>query len=387
MFKLEYDLLLYDVTSTYFEGQANGNVLAARGYSRDHRPDCKQVCIGLVVTREGHPLGYEVFAGNRHDAQTLRQIVERMERRYGREGRIWALDRGMIDAANLAWLQERGSRYIVGTPKGQLKRFERELLKGSWHAIRDGLEVRTVSRKGDSETFILCRSADRRAKERAIRERFEQRIVNGLDAIAKRCAQRRYQLGVIERCVGRLLGLNSRAARLFTVQVRHDASGRVQVTWSRKATAIASAQRREGCYLLRSNVPDWTAEELWKAYMQLTEAEAAFRIQKDELRLRPVWHQTAERVQAHILVCFLAYALRKTLEAWSQRAGPGRSVATLLEEFARIQSTDVVLPTIDGRAVRIRCVVRPDRPQAILLQHPGLELPQRLRLPKGVVDL
>jgi hypothetical protein len=293
----------------------------------------------------------------------------------------------MIDATNLQWLKERGSRYIVGTPKGELKRFEQELLKGTWHEIREGLEVRSVPGEADSETFLLCRSADRAAKERAMRERFEQRIEKGLQAIVRRCEQKRCDLGVIERRVGRLLGKNSRAARLFSVEVGHNESGRVCVTWSRKAPALESAKRREGCYLLRSNILDWTAEDLWKAYMQLTEAEAAFRIQKDELRLRPVWHQTAERVQAHILVCFLAYVLRKTLEGWSQRAGLGRSLPTLLEEFARIQSTDIVLPTTDGRTVRLRCVVRPDKAQTILLQHLGLELPQRLRIPKGVADL
>jgi transposase len=387
LLKLQYDLLLYDVTSTYFEGQANGNTLAARGYSRDHRSDCKQVCIGLVVSREGYPLGYEVFAGNRRDSTTLQEIVKRMEERYGRADRIWAVDRGMIDASNLKWLKERGSRFIVGTPKGELKRFEQELLKGTWHAIREGLEVRSVADESGSETFILCRSADRAAKERAMRERFEQRIEKGLEAIVRRCEQKRCDLGVIERRIGRLLGKNTRAARLFSVRVGRDEKGRVCVTWSRRASALESAKRREGCYLLRSNVSDWTDEDLWKAYMQLTEAEAAFRIQKDELRLRPVWHQTAGRVQAHILVCFIAYVMYRTLEGWSQRAGLGRSIPTLLEEFARIQSTDVVLPTTDGRAVRLRCVVRPDKPQTILLQHLGLELPQRLRIPKGVADL
>jgi len=384
LFQLEYDLLLYDVTSTYFEGQANGNTLAARGYSRDHRSDCKQVCIGLVVSRDGFPLGYEVFAGNRRDSTTLREIVQRMEARYGREGRIWAVDRGMIDKANLKWLKERGSRYIVGTPKGELKRFEQELLNGSWHEIREGLEVRCVHDGADAETFILCRSADRAAKETAMRERFEQRIEQGLQAIVRACEKQRCDPGVIERRIGRLLGKNSRAARLFSVQVDRGKSGRTVVTWSRKSAALESAKRREGCYLLRSNVADWKAEDLWKAYMQLTEAEAAFRIQKDELRLRPVWHQTAERVQAHILECFIAYVLRKTLEAWSQRTGLGRSIPTLMEEFARIQSTDVILPTTSGQAVRLRCVVRPDKAQSILLQRLGLTLPERLRIPKGV---
>lgn len=378
---------MYDVTSTYFEGQANSNTLAARGYSRDHRPDCKQICIGLVVSREGFPLGYEVFAGNRRDSTTLQEVVQRMEQRYGREGRIWAVDRGMIDASNLKWLQERGSRYIVGTPKGELKHFEQELLKGSWRQIRQGLEVRTIAGEDDSETFILCHSGDRAATERAMRERFEGRIEKGLQAIARRCQQKRCDLGVIERRIGRLLGKNSRAAKLFSVKVGRDRSGRVVVTWSRQASALESAQRREGAYWLRSNIPDWTAEDLWKSYMQLTEAEAAFRIQKDELRLRPIWHQIAERVEAHILECFLAYVLRKTLEGWSHRAGLGRSIPTLMEEFARIQSTDVVFPTTDGHTVRLRCVVRPDKAQTILLQHLGLNLPHRLQIPKGVVDL
>jgi hypothetical protein len=172
LFELEYDLLLYDVTSTYFEGQAQANKLAARGYSRDHRPDCQQVCIGLVVTREGYPLGYEVFAGNTNDVTTVQRIVARMEERYGQAGRIWVLDRGMISDANLAWLRERGSRYIVGTPKSQLKQFERQLLEGTWSEVREGLEVQIVPGESGAETFILCRSADRMTKERAMRERF-----------------------------------------------------------------------------------------------------------------------------------------------------------------------------------------------------------------------
>jgi transposase len=387
LFRLEYDLLLYDVTSTYFEGLARRNPLAQRGYSRDHRPDCKQVCIGLVVTREGYPLGYEVFAGNRNDVTTLQEIVERMEACYGREGRIWAVDRGMISEAKLKWLQERGSRYIVGTPKGQLKQYERQLLEGSWTEIREGLEVQTVSDSAETETFILCRSADRAAKERAMRERFVQRIQAGLERVQEACRKRKCALGVIERRVGRLLGRNSRGAGLFSVQVSLKENGGAQVEWSKRAAVEESSAKRDGCYVLRSNVPDWTAEQLWKAYIQLTEAEAAFRIQKDQLKLRPVWHQKEERVNAHILVCFLAYVLRKTLEGWSHRAGLGRSTTTLLEEFARIQSTDVVLPTTDGRNVRLRCVVRPDRAQMILLSHLGFELPERLRLPKGLSQL
>ena len=384
LFELDYELLLYDVTSTYFEGEAEGNRLAKRGYSRDHRPDCKQVCIGLVVTTEGYPLGYEVFAGNRNDVTTLREIVIRMEARYGRMRRIWALDRGMVSEANLQWLRERGSHYIVGTPKSQLRQFERELTEGAWSEVREGLEVKTCRGPEGRETFVLCRSEDRGSKERAMRERFEKRIEAGLEKIRAACEARRQQVGAVERRVGRLLGQNTRSAGLFDVGVTARSDGRAQLEWSKRPDRSQWALLSEGCYLLRSNLEDWTGKRVWQAYIHLTDAEAAFRIQKDELRLRPVWHQSAERVQAHILVCFLAFVLRKTLEGWSKRAGLGNSVATLLEEFARIQSTDVVLPTRDGRTVRLRCIVRPDRAQSILLDHLGLILPERLRIPKGL---
>jgi transposase len=384
LFALEYDLLLYDVTSIYFEGLAEGNPLAQRGYSRDHRSDCKQVCIGLVVTRDGFPLGFEVFAGNRHDSTTLREIVVRMEERYGRSSRVWALDRGMVGEEHLKWLRERGSRYIVGTPKNQLRAYERQLVEGEWSAIRDGLAVQLVPSEDGVETFILCRSDDRALKEQAMRERFAARIEAGLTSMAAGCLKRRSAPGVIERRVGRLLQRNQRAARFYDIRVAATEDGAARLEWSRCAAAWTQACACDGCYVLRSNVTDWTAQELWQAYIQLTEAEAAFRIHKESLQLRPVWHQTAERVQAHILVCFLAYVLRKTLDGWCRQAGLGSSVTTVLEEMARIQSTDVVLPTQDGRQVRLRCVVRPDPAQAILLDRLGLQLPQRLRLPRGV---
>jgi len=385
LFGIEYDLLLYDITSTYFEGLAARNPQAQRGYSRDHRPDCKQVLIGLVVTRDGYPLGYEVFAGNRNDSTTVQEIVRRMEGRYGREQRIWVLDRGMVSAATLAWLRERGSRYIVGTPRSRLKDFADSIQNGSWQALREGLEVQLgAAVDGSVETFILCRSADRATKEQAMRRRFVDRIEAGLTKIRAACARQRCDVGKIERRVGRLLGKNTRAAGLFRVVVSTRPEGGVRVTWSRKADAEAWARSIQGCYVLRSNVSDWAPAELWRAYMHLTDAEAAFRAHKSDLQLRPVWHHREDRVQAHILVCFLAYVLRKTLETWSDRAGLGKSTTTLLEELARIQSTDVVAPTTDGRIIRLRCVVRPDKAQAVLLQHLGLELPQRLKLPRGL---
>ena len=384
LFDLEYDLLLYDITSTYFEGEAAANTQARRGHSRDHRRDCKQVLIGLVVTRDGYPLGYEVFAGNRHDSTTLQEIVERMEVFYGRKGRIWVLDRGMVSEVNLTWLKERGSRYIVGTPRSRLKQFTRAVRHGDWEALRQGLEVQRCQGDDGSETFILCRSAARAVKEQAMRERFVTRIVTGLRQIRTACRRQRCDPGKIERRVGRLLGKNTRAAGLFRVVVATGPDGRALISWSRRGAAQSWARSSQGCYVLRSNVADWDAEELWRAYMHLTDAEAAFRIQKTDLCVRPVWHQTASRVQAHLLVCFLAYVLRKTLEGWMARAGLGNSPTTVLEELARIQSTDVVAPTTDGRTMRLRCVVRPDKAQSLLLDHLGLKLPQRLRLPAGM---
>lgn len=384
LFGLEYDLLLYDITSTYFEGQAAANPQAQRGHSRDHRRDCKQVLIGLVVSRDGYPLGYEVFAGNRHDSTTLQEIVTRMEDFYGRQGRIWVLDRGMVSAASLAWLKQRGSRYIVGTPRSRLKQFARALRHGDWETLREGLEVQRCPDGAGIETFILCRSAARADKEQAMRARFVTRIETGLKKIRAACRRQRCAPGKIERRLGRLLGKNTRAAGLFRVVVEKRSAGGARIRWRRRGPAQAWARSSQGCYVLRSNVADWDAEELWRAYMHLTDAEAAFRIHKTDLSVRPVWHQTAGRVQAHLLVCFLAYVLRKTLEGWMARAGLGNSPTTVLEELGRIQSTDVVAPTTDGRTIRLRCVVRPDKAQSLLLDHLGLKLPQRLRLPRGI---
>lgn len=392
LFGIEYDLLLYDVTSTYFEGLTADSELAKRGYSRDHRSDCLQVCIGLVVTRDGFPLGYEVFAGNRHDSTTMREVIERMESKYGRQNRIWAMDRGMVSEEHLEWLRARGSRYIVGTPKSQLKKFEQSLIDGTWHQIREGLQVQTVcaeahDEQDQPETFILCRSADRAAKERAMRERFALRIQQGLEQLQERCRRSKpgkLETGVIERSVGRLMERNTRAASFFNVSVAKDAAGQTQLTWKRCEVPIGLAELRDGCYLLRTNVSNWEPEELWRAYIHLTDAESAFRTQKDQLGLRPIWHRLAHRIEAHILICFLAYALQKTLEGWCQKAGLGRSPRKVLDELANIQSTDVTFPTTDGRTVRLRCIVRADPAQDALLARLGLELPKRLRLPSGL---
>ena len=381
LFDLEYDLLLYDVTSTYFEGECSGNHQAARGYSRDHRPDCKQVCVALVVSSCGMPLAYEVFDGNRNDSTTVEEIVECIESKYGSASRIWVMDRGMVSEENIEFLKENSQRYILGTPKSQLRRFERELLEGGWQSIRDGLEVKLCPCPDGDETFILCRSVDRREKEKGMHERFEKRIKAGLEKIADVCRRYKRKPSIIERRVGRLLGQNSRAAGLFKIEVK-DNDGRAEVVvWEVDAWREWSTLS-EGCYLLRSNITDWTAEDLWKAYIQLTQAEAAFRVTKSDLSIRPIWHQREERVQAHILVCFLAYVVWKTLSQMCQAAGLGSEPRKVFDEIAQIQMVDVVLPTKSGVNIRRRCVAQPTKHQAILLQRLGLTLPTHMEIHK-----
>ncbi len=384
LFAVENEVLLYDVTSVYFEGEALADPQAQRGYSRDHRPDCKQVLIALVVTFDGFPLGYEVFAGNTDDSRTLQTIVATMEARHGMLGRVWIADRGMASAANLAWLRDTGRRYIIGAPKSELKKFGAALATTvGWRTVHEGVEVKLASHPETNETVILCRSADRRDKERAMHDRFSRRIEVALDRLTARIARSKKSLDPVQvnRQIGRILQQNQRAAARFAVSLEPDnspAGFHLQV-----AHHIAFddwARLSEGAYLLRSNISDWSDQQLWKAYIQLTQAEAAFRIHKDQLNVRPIWHQRQDRVQAHILVCFLAFVLWKSLEMWQQRAGLGNSPRTVLEELARSQSHDVVLPTTTHGPIRLRCVTQPDAAQAALLDRLGIILPKRMRL-------
>ena len=375
LFALDYDLLLYDVTSTYFEGEAAANPQAQRGYSRDHRPDCKQVNIAMVVSRSGLPLGYEVFAGNRSDVTTVEEIVEAMEKKYGQANRIWVMDRGMVSADNVEFLQKGGRRYILGTPKSMLRKFEQQLLDETWKEVHTGLEVKLCQAPEGQEVFILCRSAQRRLKEQAIHTRFEQRIEQKLEQMAASCRQRKQDPLLLAQRLGKMLGRNSRASGLFRVHIQTDSRGGAHLDWSKRDDWRDWARLSEGCYLLRSNVTDWSGEELWRAYMQLTEAEAAFRIHKSDLLLRPVWHHLQHRVHAHILICFLTYVLWKTLGQWCHSAGLGDEPRKIFAELEQISLVDVVLPTRAGISIRKRCVSRPTDHQAILLQQLGLELP------------
>jgi hypothetical protein len=382
LFDLSYDILLYDLTSTYFEGQCAANPMARRGYSRDSRPDCLQVVIALIVTVEGYPLGYEVFDGNTADSTTVRQIVEKVESEHGQSKRIWVMDRGNVSAANLEFIGQRGGQYIVGTPKAMLRQVQGELTQEGWQQVREGIEVKVIRHaEHEQETFVLCRSADRISKEVGMLEKFAARMEKGLEAMKKSAEKGRLKsLPTAHERLGKLRDRNWRAAACFDVKITESA-GRLEINWTKD-----DQEKRQlcGCYLLRTNMAETDAVKLWKQYIQLVDVEWAFRISKDELELRPVWHQQAERVKAHILVCFIAYAMWKTLCGWMHASGLGDAPRTLMEELRTIQSGEVMLPIrntdgTSGQTLVIRCVTLPDEHTKVLLTRLGLTLPNHLK--------
>jgi transposase len=385
LFGTTFDLLLYDITSTYFEGQMKGNVQARHGYSRDGRPDCVQVCIALVVTPEGLPLAYEVFDGNRTDVTTVEEIVEAMRTKYGHERRTWVMDRGMVSGDNLDALRECKASYLVGTPKSMLKHFERHILAEDWEQVAPGVDVKLCSAPdGAQETFVLCRSLGRVDKERAIRDKQYRRLEDGLNALKAHIDADTKALrnrSTAERRVGRLFQKHWRAAALYNVHITeiddpsHKSGKRLSMTIACDETHREWTELVDGCYLLRTNLSGWDAATLWKTYIGLTQVEDAFRTAKHDLGLRPIYHHKPERAQAHILVCFLALVLWRTLQHWMQSCGLGTAPRKLLEEMAEIRSLDVVLPTRTGTNLRLRTVARPEPHLAILLDKLGLFLP------------
>jgi transposase len=397
LFGTTYDLLLYDITSTYFEGTGKDNPQARHGYSRDSRPDCVQVCIALVVTPEALPLAYEVFDGNRADVSTVEEIMQVMREKYGQQRRTWVMDRGMISEDNLDLLRQAGASYLVGTPRSMLKHFARRLLEETdWTKIESGVEVKLCAGpQGANETFVLCRSPLRKEKEKAMRSRQVEKLEQALAKLkAATTAEQRAlrDLGRAERRVGRLLARYSRAAHLFEIAIRETtdpaAPGkkRLAVKVERKAELEDWATLADGCYLLRTNLAGKSAVELWKTYIGLTQIEDSFRIGKHDLGLRPVFHHTAERTQAHILVCFLALVMWRTLQQWMEGCGLGTAPRKLLEELAEVRSLDVVLPTGRGAELRLRTVSRPEPHLATLLQRLGLALPGRPKQIQNVVE-
>jgi transposase len=387
-FGVGFEFLLYDVTSTYFEGLALRNTKAARGYSRDHRPDCKQVCIGLVVTPEGLPISCEVFAGNRNDVTTLQEIVQKMEEKYGQAQRVWVVDRGMVSEENLQWLRQRKAIYLVGTPKAQLKKYQAALLdQANWKAVHQGLEVKRLPSEGGEEQFILCRSVDRAAKERAILDRQLNHLrseLAKLDLWLKEHPMK--DLEAAGRRIGRWLGKYPAAAAALEVTTKKDDHRRAcGLEVGEQAQRLEWARLAHGAYLLRTNHPATDPTELWRWYIQLNQAEAAFRTGKSDLSLRPVFHQKTERVEAHILVSFLSLALWRTLEQWMRAKGLGDCARQLLLELDELRSMDVILPTRPSGEIHLRVVARPEKPLAQLLAHLGLELPSVPKILENVV--
>jgi transposase len=317
-----------------------------------------------------------------------------MENKFGKVNRVWVMDRGMVSAENIAWLNSTGRRYVIGTARSELGRFAKQIAeKSDWRQIREDIEVKICRGPDGSETFLLCRSLSRSEKEKAMHERFSQRIEEGLQSLGRRIEKSKTALdrGGLERQIGRLLERNCRAAARYSISLTEDKAtpAGVKLKWSTRWEWEDWAKLSEGTYILRSNIHHWSDQELWKTYIQLSEAEAAFRIHKSDLCLRPIWHHKQDRIKAHILICFLAYVLWKTLQQWQSRAGLGDSPRTILSELSRIHSADIVLPLADGskRELRLRCVVRPDREQQLLLQRLGLTLPERLRPPAGTPNV
>jgi transposase len=389
LFGTTFDFLLYDITSTYFEGSGKSNPQAQRGYSRDGRPDCVQVCIGLVASREGLPLAYEVFDGNRADVTTVEDMVDYMEAKYGQARHVWVMDRGMVSEGNLQYLRKRGDHYLVGTPKSMLKRFERELLETDWEEVQPGVEIKLVrSPEGTEESFLLCRSDKRREKESAILSRFTSRMESGLDKLARQAEKGtlkdRY---IAERRIGRLMERNSRAASLFDVSVEEVGRGkekRLRIHIQKKNKHYDWASQTAGSYLLRTNWPGQDPRELWKTYIQLTQVEDAFRVSKSDLCIRPIYHQRRDRTQAHILVCFLALVLWRTLQQWMSGCGLGTAPRKLLEEMHELLSLDVLLPARE-KTLRLRLVATAPQKLKVLLHYMKLPLPNRPKVLQNVV--
>ena len=393
LFGAEFDVLLYDLTSTYVEGAAENNPMVRRGYSRDHRPDCEQLVIALIVNHEGFPFSYETFDGNRTDVSTMETILRMVERKYGKARRIWVFDRGIVSEENLAAIRKRDGQYLTGTPRSQMKQFEAELLQDDWTRVRPEVEIKKVSTPQGEETYILCRTSGRKEKEKAIRNRFSNSMETALQGLENAIATGRLKdRNKMERRLGKIQARHPQVNDLYDLDLRDTAEG-LRLFWQIREDRKNWRESREGAYLLRTNLQADTAEELWSKYMQLTEAEASFRALKSELSVRPLFHQLEPRVKAHVMVAFLGYALWVTLKHLLKRRpvtapkpsasgvddaqpmSPMRAIALL----STLQSADIVLPTTDGREIRLRRITEPTAEQKSLLRQLGVSLPEHLQ--------
>ena len=375
LFNVPFDVLLYDLTSTYVEGEAEQNPKAKRGYSRDGRPDCKQVVVALVITPEGFPLAYEVMDGNTSDKTTLRGFLTKIENLYGKARRVWLMDRGIPTEAVLQEMREaeRQMFYLVGTPKARVSKYEKQWLDLPWQKVRDSVEVKLFSQ--DGEMYVLAKSQGRQQKEIAIRRKKLARLLRKLRRMRKSLPKRDQlllRLGAAKTEAGRAFGFVK-----IRVPGKDEAVTRETFTFQTDKAKLKEAQQRDGHYLLRTNMVAEDPAVLWDRYMQLTQIEAAFKCLKSELGIRPIYHQLEHRVEAHILVAFLAYCLSVTLKHRLQAHAPGLTPRAVLEKLAAIQMLDVSLPTTDGRCLIMPRYTEPEAEVALLLHQLQLTLPSQ----------
>lgn len=371
LFGASFDVLLYDLTSTYFEGEAQEVEKAARGYSRDHRPDCAQLVIAMVVTPEGFPLSYEVFEGNRADVTTVEAMLAAVEAKHGRARRIWVFDRGLVSEANLQTLRKRGGQYVVGTPRQRLQEYEKELLEGTWQQIHESVQVQLIAQ--EQETYVLARSMDRAKKEEAMR----WRQIRGLmrDLVKLRRSIRQGTLVDSDKVLMRLGRFSERWPRAWHYICIQWKEGTLHWQWDRQALRLA--QHRDGAYLLRTNLSDHSPGALWRMYVQLTEVEAVFRTLKSELAIRPIWHWVGSRVEAHVMVAFLGYCLWVCLKQKLKAAAPGLSPWQVLDQFKRIVQVEVWFKLKAGGAICLPRITQPESAQAMLLHQMYWSLPEQ----------
>ena len=374
LFGASFDVLLYELTSTYFETDQERGAADLRqfGYSRDKRSDCRQVVVALIVTPEGFPLNYEVLAGNTADSTTLGDMLDRIEQRYGRANRIWVMDRGIPTEQSLAKMRQMGASYLVGTPKGRLTKLEQRLLQQPWFQVRQGVQVKRLA--CDEEVYILAQSDARIDKERAMRRRRLRRYWQRLKALQRQQLTRDQllmKLGAAKHEAGR-------AASLVKVMLPKSSSGATlgfEIQLDRDK--LRAVRQREGRYLLRTNLGAGAPEQLWRFYIQLTEVEQAFKELKHDLALRPIHHQLEHRIEAHIFVAFMAYCLQVTLKANLKQHASGLSARSVIEKFKTIQMVDVHLPTTDGRELVLSRYTQPEAEHCMLLDTLKMHLPQQ----------
>ncbi len=373
LFGARFDVLLYDLTSTYFESDCPPSEIRKHGYSRDKRPDCVQVVIGLIVTPDGLPLAYEVFAGNTSDNTTLKGFLQRIEAQYGKANRVWVMDRGIPTEATLATMRDAETpvHYLVGTPKGRLSQLEKHFLGLSWAQARESVEVKLLEEQG--EIYILARSQGRVEKERAMRRRRLRRLWHRLQELQAQTPSRDQlllKLGAAKKEAGRAYGL----LRIHLPDNDQPVTPQT-FTFALNRKKLRLVRRREGHYLLRSNLNREEPAKLWEYYIQLTEIEQAFKELKSDLSIRPIYHQRDDRIEAHIFVAFLAYCLQVTLKQRLRVLAPGLTPRAALEKFSALQMVDVHLPTTDGRHLILSRHTEPEKDQQMLLQQLKLELP------------